>query len=373
MKNTLETRLGVFFALTFIAAVLVLEMAGGSDFFKPGYRLRARFNTAQELKKGDPIKMAGVEVGRVEDVRFADNEDKVEVVLKIRRGAVVKTDSKATIKFAGLLGQNFVSLTMGSAKTPLENDQLIQSAEQPDLSATMEKLNNVATGIEKITASFSGDSIQNILGPFTDFLKQNQAHLTATIANMEVVSKTLADGKGTVGKLLTDDALYNSTLKAVKTLDDTAADAKGMMADVKGFMTNANGMMADAKGAIGDARKSIGKMDGIFDDTKATVKEVQDTMKEARLIVADINAGKGTLGKLAKDPLLFNEATTAVTNLKEIFQKINQGQGSIGKFVNDESFFKNAKMTLQKIDKATEELEDSGPLSILTTIVGKLF
>ena len=86
-----------------------------------------------------------------------------------------------------------------------------------------------------------------------------------------------------------------------------------------------------------------------------------------------IAPGKGTLGKLAKDPLLFNETTTAVTNLKEIFQKINQGQGSIGKFVNDESFFKNAKMTLQKIDKATEELEDSGPLSILTTIVGKLF
>ena len=53
--------------------------------------------------------------------------------------------------------------------------------------------------------------------------------------------------------------------------------------------------------------------------------------------------------------------------------KINTGQGSVGKLVNDESLFKNAKMTLQKVEKATEGLEDQGPLSILGTAVNKLF
>ena len=359
MKNSLETRLGVFFALTFIAAVLVLEIAGGMDFFKSTYRLKARFATAQELKKGDPVKMAGVEIGRVDDIHFADNEDKVEVVLKITRSVVVKTDSKATIKFAGLLGQNFVAVSLGTAKTALAADQLMLSAEQPELSAIMERLNNVAAGIENVTKSFSGDSIQNILGPFTSFMKDNQVRLGAIIANMQIVSQNLAEGKGTVGKILSDEALYNSVLKAVKTLDETGIEVKVAL--------------GDARAMIGDARKSIGKVEGIFDDAKATVLEAQATMKEAKVVVADINAGKGTIGKLMKDPVLFNETTLAMQNLREIFQKINQGQGSIGKFVNDDSLFKNAKMTLQKLDKATEGLEDTGPLSVLGTMAGSLF
>ena len=64
MRNTLETKLGVFFALTLIVAVIILEMVGVADFFKPGYKVYADFKTVQELKKGDLVKMAGVEVGR---------------------------------------------------------------------------------------------------------------------------------------------------------------------------------------------------------------------------------------------------------------------------------------------------------------------
>jgi phospholipid/cholesterol/gamma-HCH transport system substrate-binding protein len=45
----------------------------------------------------------------------------------------------------------------------------------------------------------------------------------------------------------------------------------------------------------------------------------------------------------------------------------------VGRLVNDESLFKNAKLTLQKLDKATESLEDQGPLSVLGMAVGTLF
>ena len=51
----------------------------------------------------------------------------------------------------------------------------------------MAKLDNVATGVENLTRSFSGEKIDNLLGPFTDFLKDNQTNLTATIANIKTV------------------------------------------------------------------------------------------------------------------------------------------------------------------------------------------
>ena len=96
-------------------------------------------------------------------------------------------------------------------------------------------------------------------------------------------------------------------------------------------------------------------------------------MAQARTIVDQVNSGQGTVGKLLKDEALYRETTLAMTQVKEIMQKINGGQGTIGKLVNDPEFYKNAKLSLQKIDKATEGLEDSGPLSVIGTMVNSLF
>jgi len=323
MRNTLETRLGLFFALAFLAAVIIFEMVGGLDVFKPGIRLRARFDNVQELKEGDPVRMAGVDVGRVEKIGFADN--RVEVTFKVQKKAQVHTNSKATIRFVGLMGQNYVSVDFGTPNAPLaEPDALLESAEQPDLSAILAKLDNVATGVEGLTKSFAGDNINNLLGPFTDFLKENNPRLTAILGNLQSISSEIAQGRGTIGKLIREDELYNLAV---------------------GTVTNLN----------------------------ATADELKLTINQAHSIVDQINQGQGTLGRLAKDDSLFRQTTNAMGNLGEILQKINRGQGSVGKLVNDETLYKNARMTLQKVDKATEGLEDQGPLSVLGIAVGNLF
>ena len=77
MKNSLETRIGIFVALIVLAAVFILEIVGGVERFTRGYRLYALFNNVQELKVGDRVKMAGVEVGRVEVIQLAENQVKV--------------------------------------------------------------------------------------------------------------------------------------------------------------------------------------------------------------------------------------------------------------------------------------------------------
>ena len=325
MKNSLETRIGIFVALTALAAVFILEMIGGIEKFTRGYHMHARFDTAQELKVGDRVKLAGVEVGRIENIDLDPTVNKVRVTMKIRKNAGVRTDSVATVRFAGLMGQNFVSLTFGSPGAPLAGDNTtLQSAEQPDLNSIMTKLDNVASGVENLTKSFTGDKIDNLLGPFTDFLKANQVPLTMTIANIQAISSQISKGQGTVGKLIYEDALYASALNTVSNLQ---------------FATD----------------------------------EVKLTLGEARKVVDQINAGQGTVGKLVKDETLYNETTASMTNLREILQKINQGQGSVGKLVNDQEFYRNAKLTLQKLDKATEGLEDQGPLSVLGIAVNSLF
>jgi phospholipid/cholesterol/gamma-HCH transport system substrate-binding protein len=315
MKNSLETRLGIFAALVVIAALIIMETLGGADFFHRGYRLSALFDTVQELKAGDSVKMAGVEVGRVEKIALENN--RVRVTMKLNSGTVVKTDSQATIKFTGLMGQNFVSLDFGTPGAPKAVDgTVLATVEQPDLNTIMAKLNDAATGVQNLTKSFTGDTINNLLGPLTDLIRQNSGHLSASISNIEAISGQIASGQGTVGKLIYSDTLYNSAL--------------------------------------------------------VTVTNLQDTVAAARQVVNGVNEGRGTIGKLVTDETLYKATTASMTNLNQILQKINQGQGTVGKLVNDQEFYKNAKLALEKVDKAADSLEDQGPLSVLGIVASNL-
>jgi phospholipid/cholesterol/gamma-HCH transport system substrate-binding protein len=329
MRNTLETRLGIFVALSVIAAVLILETVGGVDRFRRGYHLNADFRSVQELKVGDRVKMAGVELGRVEDIQLTNNMVRIVMKLNRKKTANVKTDSIARVRFTGLLGQNYVAIDFGSPTAPsVSEGALLKTEEQPDLSAIMQKIDNVASGVENLTRSFTGDKIDNLIGPFTDFIKANRVPLTAAIANLQAISGQIAQGQGTIGKLIYDDSLYNSASSTVANLQ-----------------TNLTDMSAEIKLTLADARKAIDQ----------------------------VNSGQGTIGKLLYDEALYRETADSMTNLKEILQKVNRGDGSVGKLVNDQEFYRNAKLTLQKLDKATEGLEDQGPLSVLGIIVNNLF
>ena len=322
MKNTLETRLGIFFALALLAAIMLLEVVGGLDVFSKGKQIHALFNSVQELKVGDPVKMAGVEIGRVEKITLSD--EKVDVTMKVARNAAVRTDSKATIRFSGLLGQNYVSFSFGKSKAPIaETGSEIKTEEAPDFGALMSKLETVADAAASLT-NLSNLSFSDLLGPLTDFIKRDAPRLSAIVTNVQRISEQVASGEGTVGKLIYDKTLYQSALATVTNFNHSATEFRELAA-------------------------------------------------AAKTTIRDISEGQGTLGRLAKDDALYKEATAAVTNLKEILEKINQGKGSIGPLVNDPSFYRNVRLTLQKIEKATEGLEDQGPLSVLGTVAGNLF
>ncbi len=330
MKNTLETRLGMFFAVALIAAVVLLELLGGRGLFKTGMVVRARFGNIQELRVGDPVKMAGVEIGRIQKIQLA--EGRVEVHMQVSPEAMVRTDSKATIKFIGLMGQNYIAVDFGSVGAPIAaQDALLESIDQADLNSLLAKLDKVASGVDGLTKNFSGEGFGGLLSPLTDFFKENNPRFSAILGNVQTMSEQIVQGKGTVGKLINEDTLYVEAQEAVRRLN-TAAEAIKPLAD--------------------QAKLTLGTM-------QATV--------------AGINEGTGTLGKLVKDETLYRETTEALTNLREIFQKINRGQGSVGKLINDDSFLENAKMTLQKVDKATEGIEDQGPMSAFGILLNGLF
>lgn len=327
MKSSLETRLGMFFALALVAAVIVIELTGGASLFNRGHRINAFFQNIQDLKEGDPVKMAGYAIGRVEQIGL--DEGRVRVVMRIKKGEIVRSDSRATIKFTGLLGQNFVAVSFGTPTAPeLVDGQVIETAELPDFGSLMAKLDGLAGGFESLTKTFSGEGFQGLMAPLADFIKENSPRLSATFENLRNISGQIASGQGTVGQLVYDDALIRNANTTVSNLNT---------------------------------------------ELTLTTTEVRELLENANAVVAEVRAGKGTIGKLTTDEALFNDAALMMLSLREVVERINQGQGTVGRLVNDESFFRNIKMTLQKVEKATEGFEDQGALGVLSIAVGALF
>lgn len=324
-QTPLEYYLGLFFLGALLVGAVILHLLGGVDLFRRGFALDARFDDVLELKPGDPVKLMGKQVGRVEKIDFADGRLLVRMRI-IEENALIRDDSKATIKFAGLLGQNFVSLDFGTPSgTPVQSSgQEIESVPQADVSALLTHLDGVAKDLEKISGNFTDIKFDDLVLSIQAFLQENRTNVQGILSNFYLTTAKINSGTGTIGRLVYDDSLYTSALATVTNFTATATDVRAFLAD-------------------------------------------------AQTVIADVRAGKGTLGQLVTDARLYAEITEAATNLKEVLQKVNRGQGTVGKLVNEDTLLKDAKLTLQKLDKATESLEDQGPLTVIGILANPLF
>ncbi|MBT5926508.1 MAG: MCE family protein [Verrucomicrobia bacterium] len=324
LDGSSEAQVGLFIIVALIAAFVLMEVAGSVNFFSETVTVDTRFDNIKDLKKGDPVKVAGVQVGRVDTIAFDSNKVRVRLLIDQDKQSAIRTDSEASIQFEGLMGQHYVAVQFGESGLPIESGTVLTTREQPDLSTLMAKLDGVAAGVENMTSSFSGDTFGDILGPLGDLIQENKDKFTIMLSNFELVSDQIAKGEGTIGKLISDPEFYESATATVIKLQNTA-------------------------------------------------DEINLAVQEARNIVTRLNEGNGTLGKLTTDDTLYKESTVAMNNLKEILVKLNRGEGSIGMLINDPALLNNATTTLQKVNKATESLEDQGPMSVIGMAVGNLF
>jgi phospholipid/cholesterol/gamma-HCH transport system substrate-binding protein len=127
-KTTLETVVGVFvlvgiLCLGYLSVKLgKLEMIGGDV-----YEVDAQFNSASGLKAGSTVEIAGVEVGRVRGIMLIENRAKVK--LAVNNTVKLYTDTFASIKTRGIIGEKFLALSPGGGGDPLKPGDTIRDTE----------------------------------------------------------------------------------------------------------------------------------------------------------------------------------------------------------------------------------------------------
>ena len=371
MAMTREVRVGLFLVVAFLILIALFELLGKESIFSSMVEYKTSFKSIPGLKVGDPVRLAGVDVGSVRDIRVIGS--RVEVAFQVKPGTPVKSDSMATIKLTSLLGTNFLDLTFGSPAAQMApQGSLLQSAEPPDFNTLLARLNDAAGDVQVLARQMNeglGKSFEPIASAFQSMdkiakqIEKGQGTLGKLIGsddlyreiqglavNLNKLSSQLARGEGTLGKLVSDDSLYK--------------DLHALTTELRGSTGSLARMMKDVESGKGTLGKLV-KDESLYNEARQTLTEARGTLGNLHSVSQRIADGKGTLGKLLNDDAMYTDMRGAVASLNTIMKKVERGEGTLGKLVNDDSLYFATKDNLKKVGKAADQLREQGPLSII--------
>ena len=330
-----QTKVGFFFIVGIATLLIVYEMLGGFAFLTPGSTYTTAFDSAHGLRIGDPVRLSGLGVGSVTGLDVVD--DKIEVALRIDGGTPVRSDSVAIIKLTSLLGTSFVDISFGSSAAPLlPPGSRITSEEGADLNVLVEQAQELATSLNTNQQRFF-TRLDSLMG-------DDDNGLTMTLSNLNGLLTDIRSGKGTLGRLATDDSLYvelQGTFKRLNTVSQKILDGEG----------------------------TLGKL--VSDDT--LYLRFTDTMDGLAEITRQVRSGEGTLGKLFTDDTLYVQTTELTTTLNSLLKKVEQGEGTLGKLVMDDALYNTATDAMYKLGKTADTAEDLAPLTPILSLGSLLF
>jgi phospholipid/cholesterol/gamma-HCH transport system substrate-binding protein len=342
-----QLKVGVLVIVALVALTALIFLMSGSTggIFAGKVTLRSYFENAAGLKVGAPVNLEGVTIGNVKQIRISGDRKltPVEVIMKVstRYTQDVREDSKTSLDTIGVLGDTVVDIDSKHAIGPRvkDNDEL-GTNESPNLSdvikssqGTIEQVNTILAKIDSLVDSLNTGkgSVGQLINDPALYNKAVQA-----VDQLSKMSADLSAGKGTIGKLLTDDTLYNH-------FNDTTARLDHITTEID-----------NGQGSIGKLLKD-----------KTFYDNLNQTVTNANALIADINQGKGTIGMLAKDPEFQAKFRDTIDKLDGIVDKINSGQGSIGQLVVNPSLYNNADAMLSESRNLVTQIREN-PKKYLT-------
>ncbi len=232
-KAGLEFKVGVFVVLALV--VLGALVARTSDFYlKPGYTVRFLFSSVSGIDAGSPVRLAGVPIGEVKQIRVVrDTEGKtqVEAIAAITEGVMIEEDAQIRINSLGILGEKYIEITPGSPATQIVANGGVLSGLPP---VGMEKLTESGNRLINKLDSVSGHINDIVSDPefkigvkntvidadkFTRNLMEASDDLKDAAKSARVILGNMKEGKGTVGRLLVDDTIakdFEAFVKDIK-------------------------------------------------------------------------------------------------------------------------------------------------------------
>ena len=346
-KLSVEAKVGVVVVIGVILLGYMSMKVGKISFSdSQGYRIEVLFDTATGLAPDVTVEKAGVEIGRVQDIRLHDG--KALVTLRIRPGIEIKKDAKAVMRTRGILGDKYVEIMAGTASAPVitAGERLVKTVPATDMDTLMNIMGEVARDIKQLTGALS-----NVLGG-----SEGEASIRSIVENLrEVVTtlnQTVQRNSEDFDRIVANLASFSDSLRSVG--DASQEDIREIIASVRRVSGTMDSLVADLEEItrkINSGEGSIGRLINEED----TIDDLNETLAALKEITGSINRGEGTLGRLLREDGTIDSLNTTLASLDDITNKINSGQGTIGRLVNDEETVDTLNTTLSQLNTYLEK------------------
>jgi phospholipid/cholesterol/gamma-HCH transport system substrate-binding protein len=356
MAHSIERKVGFFFVIALLVLGIMLEIGEKWNPFDKKTVYKTYLSTVTGLKVGDPVRLAGVNVGKINAIEVKDHN--VEIVFEVAPGTKIKTDTVASLKLTNLLGGQFLSLSFGSeSAAPLAEGETVKGKDTANIDVIVDTVNEAVKDARVLINDINKNQ-NEVMKKVSLILDDNRANLADSIANFRNITAKIDRGDGSLAMLLNDKKLYTTLTSAGDNINAIAMKINSNDGTI-GKLVNDPEMYNELKSAVVEMKNGAGTVNAGF--------------KEIREVAEKINRGDGTLGKLVNDDTLYADIKETGKNLSEITRKINSGQGTIGKLINEDKLYRETTATMIKVEKAADSVGDTGPISVLGSIIGTLF
>lgn len=284
---------GIFVFLGLLFLVLGILVIGNlNETFKRKIEVITLFDDVGGLQVGNNIWFSGVKIGSISDLQFYA-ENKVKVVMKIEKKSQPYIHKDAFVKLGsdGLIGNKILIIYDGTPESPSVRD-------------------GDSLRVEK---TFSSEDMINTL-------QENNKNLSSITGDLKVITSRIANGEGSIGKLLTDNAVYTHLDAATLSLQNAAGQAQKLIHSLNKF---SEGLHKE-----GTLANQLTNDTVVFNSMKASVVRLQQMADTAHVFI---------------------------TNLKEASAN---PQSSLGVLLHDEEAGAHLKQTLRNLETSSQKLDE---------------
>jgi phospholipid/cholesterol/gamma-HCH transport system substrate-binding protein len=342
MLTSRDVRVGAFVVVGLLFFGVVIFLIGDErHMFSAKVQFVTIFEDVEGLKAGSSVRMGGIDIGSVDSVGYAEdsNDMRLHVKFSIDKSQArrLRRDSKVKIESKGFLGDKMLSIVGGDPKLPaIPPGGLVQAERDPhDLQSALSRVASITAKAEKIM-----ENLDSTTSALADPVLQEK--LKSSVESMSHILQSVDQGPGYVSRLLNDRGEADRMSMTVDRMQQAAAQLEQSLASVASITQRVEkgpGLVhellyseesAKSVAQIGDAAdelklalkgvreghgmaRSLLYGDGSPDHTLAQVSQI---LTDVHSMLADIRAGKGTLGALLTDPSVYEDLKVLLGNVE---------------------------------------------------------
>jgi phospholipid/cholesterol/gamma-HCH transport system substrate-binding protein len=355
-----EIIVGVFMTAVLGLLVYFTIIISGIEVFggKSKVPVAVRFSDVGGLKVRDSVMLRGMTVGSVSEMKLQNGG--VRVMLLVQRDVVFREGYSISVCAGSLLGGNYLLIVEGKgAEVPKGSELAGQSPNN-----WMRDLGEIVANLKEATA---GDHLKNII-----------TNLDAAVTSIKLAVTRVEEGKGTLGKLFSEDnSLYSdlsntvANLKSVTTKIDSGQNSLGrLLNDDGGAYTNLSATIANLKSITDRLEKGEGTLGRLLSSDDKVYRDLEDTVASVKNVAASLEKGEGTLGKLIKDDnKIYNDLDATVANLKAVTDRLVKGEGTLGKLSADDKLYEDVHALIKDVRQTVDNYRDTTPISAFASLL----